>query len=51
MIRSLRESGVAIIYITTKMDEVFKIADFVTVFRDGRHVATACQLPSWTARS
>jgi inositol transport system ATP-binding protein len=40
MIRSLRESGVAVIYITHKMDEVFKIADFVTVFRDGRHVAT-----------
>jgi inositol transport system ATP-binding protein len=40
MIRSLRENGVAIIYITHKMDEVFKIADFVTVFRDGRHVAT-----------
>ena len=40
MIRSLRESGVAIIYITHKMDEVFKISDFVTVFRDGKHVAT-----------
>jgi len=40
MIRSLRDSGVAIIYITHKMDEVFKIADFVTVFRDGRHVST-----------
>ena len=40
MIRSLRESGVAIIYITHKMDEVFKIADTVTVFRDGKHVAT-----------
>ncbi len=40
MIRSLRESGVAIIYITHKMDEVFKISDYVTVFRDGRHVAT-----------
>jgi inositol transport system ATP-binding protein len=40
MIRSLRQSGVAIIYITHKMDEVFKIADFVTVFRDGRHVST-----------
>ena len=40
IIRSLRDSGVAIIYITHKMDEVFKIADFVTVFRDGRHVAT-----------
>ena len=40
MIRSLRESGVAIIYITHQMDEVFKIADTVTVFRDGKHVAT-----------
>ena len=40
MIRSLRASGVAIIYITHKMDEVFRISDYVTVFRDGRHVAT-----------
>jgi len=40
MIRSLKESGVAVIYITHKMDEVFKIADQVTVFRDGKHVAT-----------
>ncbi len=40
MIRSLRENGVAIIYITHKIDEVFKIADKVTVFRDGKHVAT-----------
>ena len=40
IIRSLRESGVAVIYITHKMDEVFRIADRVTVFRDGRHVAT-----------
>jgi inositol transport system ATP-binding protein len=40
MIRSLRESGVAIIYITHKMDEVFRISDDVTVFRDGKHVAT-----------
>ena len=40
MIRSLKSTGVAVIYITHKMDEVFKIADRVTVFRDGRHVAT-----------
>ena len=47
MIRSLRESGVAVIYITHKMDEVFRIADKVTVFRDGKHVAT---LPGVRAR-
>jgi inositol transport system ATP-binding protein len=40
IIRSLRDSGVAIIYITHKMDEVFRISDEVTVFRDGKHVAT-----------
>jgi inositol transport system ATP-binding protein len=40
MIRSLRASGVAVIYITHKMDEVFRISDYVTVFRDGRHVVT-----------
>lgn len=40
MIRSLRETGVAIIYITHKMEEVFRISDDVTVFRDGKHVAT-----------
>jgi len=40
MITSLRESGVAIIYITHKLDEVFKISDDVTVLRDGKHVTT-----------
>ena len=40
MIRSLKEKGVAIIYITHKMDEVFKISDEITVFRDGKHIAT-----------
>jgi len=40
MIRTLKERGVAIIYITHKMDEVFQIADDITVLRDGRHIAT-----------
>ncbi len=40
IIRSLQAKGVAIIYITHKMDEVFQIADDITVFRDGRHIAT-----------
>ena len=40
IIRSLRDEGVAVIYITHKMDEVFRISDYVTVFRDGKHVAT-----------
>ena len=40
IIRSLREKGISIIYITHKMDEVFKICDEVTVLRDGRFVDT-----------
>ena len=40
MIRQLTAQGVAVIYITHKMDEVFKISDDITVFRDGKHVAT-----------
>jgi inositol transport system ATP-binding protein len=40
IVRDLRSKGVAIIYITHKMDEVFKIADDITVFRDGKHIAT-----------
>jgi methyl-galactoside transport system ATP-binding protein len=38
IIRELRESGVAIIYISHKMEEIFQIADEVTVMRDGRKV-------------
>lgn len=40
LIRVLREKGVAIIYITHKMDEVFEISDEVTVLRDGKYVGT-----------
>ncbi len=40
MIRKLKERGVAIIYITHKMDEVFAISDYVTVFRDGKLITT-----------
>ncbi|MDR1048013.1 MAG: sugar ABC transporter ATP-binding protein [Treponema sp.] len=36
IIRNLRSQGVAIIYISHKMEEIFRIADMVTVMRDGR---------------
>ena len=39
-IRDLKQRGVAVIYISHKMDEIFRIADTITVMRDGRHVAT-----------
>ena len=35
---SLREQGVAILYITHKMDEIFRIADEITIIRDGKWI-------------
>lgn len=39
-IRFLKTKGVAIIYISHKMDEIFKIADRITVLRDGKLIST-----------
>ncbi len=40
VMRSLRAQGVSIIFITHRLEEVFEVADRVTVLRDGRWVAT-----------
>lgn len=40
VIRSLCASGVAIVYISHRMNEIFEIGDRITIMRDGRHVAT-----------
>src|SRR4051794_31255613 len=40
VIRRLTELGIAIVYVTHKLDEVFEIADEVTVLRDGRRIST-----------
>ena len=41
IIRQLRARGVAILFVDHRMEEVFEIADRVSVLRDGRHVITA----------
>jgi len=41
IIRQLRSRGVAILFVDHRMEEVFEIADRVSVLRDGRHVITA----------
>jgi ABC-type sugar transport system ATPase subunit len=40
IIRRLEAEGVGIIYISHRLEEVFAIADRVTVLKDGRHVGT-----------
>lgn len=40
LIRKLRSRNVAIVYISHRMDEVFLLADRITVLRDGRRVTT-----------
>ena len=41
IISDLRAQGKGIIYITHKMDEVFEIADDISVFRDGQFIHSA----------
>jgi ABC-type sugar transport system ATPase subunit len=40
VIRRLAALGIAVLYVSHKLDEVFEIADTVTVLRDGRHIST-----------
>ena len=40
IIRELQAQGKGILYITHKMDELFEIADEVSVLRDGKHIGT-----------
>lgn len=38
VVRSLKESGVSVLYVSHHLDELFRICDRVTVMRDGRTV-------------
>ncbi|AZO93869.1 sugar ABC transporter ATP-binding protein [Halocella sp. SP3-1] len=40
IINDLKEKNVGIFYISHKMDEIFRISDRITVFRDGQHIKT-----------
>jgi ribose transport system ATP-binding protein len=40
IVRKLKEKGVTVIYISHRMDEIFRISDRVTVLRDGQYVST-----------
>src|SRR4051794_30228586 len=40
VIGDLRQRGVTLIYVSHRMDEIFRLCDTITVLRDGRHVST-----------
>jgi ribose transport system ATP-binding protein len=40
VLRTLREQGLAIVYISHRMHEIAELADDCSVYRNGRHVAT-----------
>ena len=43
LVNELRAQGVAIIYVSHRMREIARLADRITVLRDGRHIATVNQ--------
>ena len=40
IVRTVQAMGVAVVYVTHRLEEVFQVASTVTVLQDGRHVAT-----------
>jgi ABC-type sugar transport system ATPase subunit len=47
LIERLSKRGVAIVYISHKLDEVRRLADRITVLRDGRRIVTR-EAEEWT---
>ncbi|MEW6156676.1 MAG: ATP-binding cassette domain-containing protein, partial [Verrucomicrobiota bacterium] len=40
LLRQLKERGITVIYVSHRLEEIFRLCDHVTVLRDGRHLAT-----------
>jgi ribose transport system ATP-binding protein len=50
LLKRLRDDGVAIVFVSHKLEEIFAIADRVTVLRDGRNAATGEAMAAMTRR-
>jgi len=40
LLGKLKQRGITVIYVSHRLEEIFRLCDSVTVLRDGRHVAT-----------
>lgn len=40
LIQHLKERGITLLYVSHRMEEIFRLCDTITVLRDGRHVET-----------
>lgn len=40
LVEKLKKRGITIIYVSHRMEEIFRLCDRITVLRDGRHIAT-----------
>ena len=51
LVRDLKRQGVAILFVSHRMEEVFELADKITVFRDGRLISTLARAEATPRRA